>query len=187
MSQLLACICRLKASLQRVQRLTQGFTDGLLSLFPTRADALGAALGIQPERIQVCICVKSSLSSTGYGSSGSSPQACVRTQAEPNAAQTACCACSTLVLTRLVRHPASSRSASGCAAAACGIVVRSSDPRAIALIALGYQCRPASECSGANALTDGLLSLFPARADAHGARHPARAHPGVQLSGCTLL
>ena len=48
-------MCRLKATLQRVQRLTQGFTDGLLSLFPQRADALGAALGIQAERIQVCV------------------------------------------------------------------------------------------------------------------------------------
>ena len=36
-----------------MQRLTQGFTDGLLSLFPARANALGAALGIQAERIQV--------------------------------------------------------------------------------------------------------------------------------------
>ena len=45
--------CRLKSSLQRAQRLTQGFTDGLLSLFPARASALGAALGIQEERIQV--------------------------------------------------------------------------------------------------------------------------------------
>ena len=49
-------VCRLKASLQRVQRLTQGFTDGLLSLFPDRANALGAALGIQAERIQVRRC-----------------------------------------------------------------------------------------------------------------------------------
>ena len=44
---------RLRASLQRAQRLTQGFTDGLLSLFTDRAGALGTALGIQPERIQV--------------------------------------------------------------------------------------------------------------------------------------
>ena len=49
-------VCRLKASLQRVQRLTQGFTDGLLSLFPDRANALGAALGIQAERIQARRC-----------------------------------------------------------------------------------------------------------------------------------
>ena len=47
---------RLKASLQRVQRLTQGFTDGLLALFPERANVLGAALGIQAERIQVKMC-----------------------------------------------------------------------------------------------------------------------------------
>lgn len=46
--------CRLKASLERVQRLTQGFTDALLTTFPARANALGKALGIQDERIQAC-------------------------------------------------------------------------------------------------------------------------------------
>ena len=45
--------CRLKASLERLQRLTQGFTDALLAAFPARATALGKALGIEDERIQV--------------------------------------------------------------------------------------------------------------------------------------
>lgn len=45
--------CRLKASLERLQRLTQSFTDALLAAFPARASALGKALGIQEERIQV--------------------------------------------------------------------------------------------------------------------------------------
>ena len=46
-------IYRLKATLERVQRLTQSFTDGLLSVFPGRAQALGTALGIPDEQIQV--------------------------------------------------------------------------------------------------------------------------------------
>lgn len=44
---------RLKSSLERAQRLTQSFTDGLLAVLPERADTFGRALGIQDERIQV--------------------------------------------------------------------------------------------------------------------------------------
>ena len=54
-SSLLLQPCRLKASLERVQRLTQAFTDALLAALPQRATALGQALGIQGERIQVCL------------------------------------------------------------------------------------------------------------------------------------
>lgn len=44
---------RLKSSLERAQRLTQSFTDGLLAVLPERANTFGRALGIQDERIQV--------------------------------------------------------------------------------------------------------------------------------------
>lgn len=44
---------RLKATLERLQRLTQGYTDQLLNLFPARASALGSALGLPKETIQV--------------------------------------------------------------------------------------------------------------------------------------
>ena len=45
---------RLKATLERLQRLTQGYTDNLLKVFPTRVEALGNALGLPQEPIQVC-------------------------------------------------------------------------------------------------------------------------------------
>ncbi|KAK9842786.1 hypothetical protein WJX74_002436 [Apatococcus lobatus] len=44
---------RLKASLERLQRITQVYTDTLLSLFPERATTLGKALGLEIERVQV--------------------------------------------------------------------------------------------------------------------------------------
>ena len=52
-----ACCCatRLKATLERVQRLTQGYTDGLLQIFPPRVAALGKALGLEGERVQVSL------------------------------------------------------------------------------------------------------------------------------------
>ena len=52
-----ACCCatRLKATLERVQRLTQGYTDGLLHIFPPRVAALGKALGLEGERVQVAL------------------------------------------------------------------------------------------------------------------------------------
>ena len=45
--------CRLKASLERVQRLTQEVTDALLATFPERTLKLGAALGLDDERVKV--------------------------------------------------------------------------------------------------------------------------------------
>jgi hypothetical protein len=45
--------CRLKATLERAQRMTQGFTDSLLEVLPSMADSLGSALGIQQERQRV--------------------------------------------------------------------------------------------------------------------------------------
>jgi hypothetical protein len=45
--------CRLKATLERAQRLTQGFTDSLLEVLPGMADSLGNALGIEQERQKV--------------------------------------------------------------------------------------------------------------------------------------
>ena len=36
-----------------MQRLTQGYTDGLLQIFPPRVAALGKALGLEGERVQV--------------------------------------------------------------------------------------------------------------------------------------
>ena len=45
--------CRLKASLERVQRMTHAYTELLLGVFPERVKALGGGLGIEKERIQV--------------------------------------------------------------------------------------------------------------------------------------
>ena len=45
--------CRLKATLERAQRMTQGFTDSLLEVLPSMADSLGNALGIEQERQRV--------------------------------------------------------------------------------------------------------------------------------------
>ncbi len=47
--------CRLKATLERAQRLTQGYTDSLLGVLPAMANRIGAALGIEAERQQVLI------------------------------------------------------------------------------------------------------------------------------------
>jgi len=44
---------RLKATLERAQRLTQSYTDGLLAVLPETANALGKALGIREEQVQV--------------------------------------------------------------------------------------------------------------------------------------
>ena len=44
---------RLKAILERLQRLTQQYADGLLAIFPSRATSMGHALGLSDERIQV--------------------------------------------------------------------------------------------------------------------------------------
>jgi hypothetical protein len=43
---------RLKATLERLQRLTGGYADALLALLPARAAALGGALGLEPARVQ---------------------------------------------------------------------------------------------------------------------------------------
>lgn len=48
-----AFFCRLKATLERAQRLTQGYTDGLLGVLPAMANRIGNALGIEDERQQV--------------------------------------------------------------------------------------------------------------------------------------
>ena len=48
-------IDRLKASLERLQRLTQGYTDAMLEVFPSRAAALGKGLGLPEEPVQVCV------------------------------------------------------------------------------------------------------------------------------------
>ena len=45
--------CRLKATLERVQRMTHAYTELLLGVFPERVKALGGGLGIQQDRIQV--------------------------------------------------------------------------------------------------------------------------------------
>ena len=45
--------CRLKASLERVQRMTHAYTELLLGVFPERVKDLGGGLGIENERIQV--------------------------------------------------------------------------------------------------------------------------------------
>ena len=44
---------RLKASLERANRLTQTFTDSLLGVLPPMASGLGNALGIPPAQQQV--------------------------------------------------------------------------------------------------------------------------------------
>ena len=38
--------CRLKASLERLQRLTQSYADAMIQIFPERASQLGQALGL---------------------------------------------------------------------------------------------------------------------------------------------
>ena len=55
---------RLKATLERLQRMTQQYVDGLLSLFSQRADSIGHALGLEPERIQVVRCAAGTLKSS---------------------------------------------------------------------------------------------------------------------------
>ncbi len=47
------CVHRLKATLERLQRLTQLYVDSLLLVFSERAQCIGAALGPEPERVQV--------------------------------------------------------------------------------------------------------------------------------------
>ena len=44
---------RLKATLERLQRLTQLYVDSLLLVFSERAQCIGAALDLEPERVQV--------------------------------------------------------------------------------------------------------------------------------------
>lgn len=44
---------RLKATLERAQRLTQSYTDGLLGVLPPMAEAVGGGLGIRQEQILV--------------------------------------------------------------------------------------------------------------------------------------
>jgi len=44
---------RLKATLERLQRLTQGYADAMIQIFPGRASKLGNALGLEEERITV--------------------------------------------------------------------------------------------------------------------------------------
>ena len=44
---------RVKATLERAQRLTQAYTDSLLGVLPAMADRMGNALGIEAERQQV--------------------------------------------------------------------------------------------------------------------------------------
>lgn len=44
---------RLKATLERLQRLTGGYADALLAVLPARGAALGDALGLDPARVQV--------------------------------------------------------------------------------------------------------------------------------------
>lgn len=47
------CCCRrLKASLERLQRLTENYSELLLDLLPPVAQALGNALGVEPYVIQ---------------------------------------------------------------------------------------------------------------------------------------
>lgn len=43
---------RLKASLERLQRMTEGYSELLLDLLPPVAQALGNALGVEPYVIQ---------------------------------------------------------------------------------------------------------------------------------------
>ncbi|KAK9806719.1 hypothetical protein WJX72_000486 [[Myrmecia] bisecta] len=44
---------RLKASLERVQRITHTYTDAMLEVFSARANQIGRALGLQDERVSV--------------------------------------------------------------------------------------------------------------------------------------
>ena len=46
-----ACGCRLKATLERLQRLTEAYSEELLELLPPVANALGAALGVAQHAI----------------------------------------------------------------------------------------------------------------------------------------
>jgi hypothetical protein len=56
---------RLKATVERIQRLAGSYTDVILSIFPERVASLGAGLQIEEERIQVaphciaCSCSRS--------------------------------------------------------------------------------------------------------------------------------
>ena len=52
-AQQLPIACRLKATLERAQRMTHRYTELLLGVFPERVEALGGALGISQERMQV--------------------------------------------------------------------------------------------------------------------------------------
>lgn len=44
---------RLKACLERVQRLAHSYTEQLLGVYPERVQTLGKALGIDEERLKV--------------------------------------------------------------------------------------------------------------------------------------
>lgn len=57
---------RLKATLERAQRMTQGFTDSLLEVLPSMADSLGNALGIQQERQRVIAVMGRTCHSDGW-------------------------------------------------------------------------------------------------------------------------
>ena len=48
-------LCRLKASLERLQRLTQSYADAMIDIFPQRASQLGGALGLDQDRITVSL------------------------------------------------------------------------------------------------------------------------------------
>ena len=47
--------CRLKASLERLQRLTQSYADAMIRIFPERASQLGRALGLDQDRVTVSL------------------------------------------------------------------------------------------------------------------------------------
>jgi len=47
--------CRLKASLERLQRLTQSYADAMIHIFPHRASQLGCALGLDQDRVSVSL------------------------------------------------------------------------------------------------------------------------------------
>ena len=42
--------CRLKATLQRLRRLTEGYSSELMGAYTARAVAMGKALGLDPDR-----------------------------------------------------------------------------------------------------------------------------------------
>lgn len=44
---------RLKATLERVQRLAHSYTEQLLAVFPARVQALGKGLAMNEERLKV--------------------------------------------------------------------------------------------------------------------------------------